>query len=144
MTLDTALNLVWLSIGAVALGLLVLLERRRHRRSTRRARLVRSLAVLVLIVALFPTVSSIDDLFSFSLLSSHFGKHGGPGTTPPGNSKAGMALVRLLETLDHYQVSNIFTLTLALSCFSIVYALRREETTCPVATRPGRAPPYLF
>jgi len=143
MTLDTALNLVWLVIGAVALCFLAFLERRRYRHSTRRARSVRLLAVLILTVALFPTVSSSDDLFSFSLLNSHLGKHDGAGTTPPENPKeqAGMQLSRLLETLDHYQVSNIYTLSLALSCFAFVFALYRETATCPVACRPGRAPP---
>jgi hypothetical protein len=142
MTLDTALNLVWLLIGAVALGCLAFLERRRYRHSTRRARWVRLLAVLILTVALFPTVSSSDDLFSFSLLNSHLGKHGGPGTTPENpKEKAGLLLLRVLETLDHYQVSNIYTLSLALSCFALVFALRREVATCPVVSRPGRAPP---
>ena len=143
MTLDTALNLVWLSIGAVALCFLAFLEKRRYRHSTRRARWVRLVAVLILTVALFPTVSSSDDLFSFSLLNSHLGTHGGAGTTPPDNlkEKAGMVLVRLLETLDHYQISNICTLPLALNCLAFVFALYRKIATCPVACRPGRAPP---
>jgi hypothetical protein len=143
MTLDTALNLVWLSIGAVALCSLAFLERGRYRHSTRRARWVRLVAVLILTVALFPTVSSSDDLFSFALLNSHLEKHGGAGTTPPENpkEKAGMLLFRLLETLDHYQVSNIYTLSLALSCLAFTFALYREVATCAVALRPGRAPP---
>jgi hypothetical protein len=143
MTLDTALNLVWLSIGAVALCFLAFLEMRQYRHSTRRARWLRLVAVLILTVALFPTVSSSDDLFSFALLNSHPGKHGGAGTTPPENlkEKAGMLLVRLLETLDHYQVSSICTLCLALSCLAFVFALYREVATCAVASRPGRAPP---
>jgi hypothetical protein len=112
MSLDTALNFVWLAIGAVALCFLAFLEGRRYRHSTRRARWVRLVAVLILTVALFPTISSSDDLFSFSLLNSHLGKHGGAGTTPPENAKgkAGMLLLRLVETLNHSQVSNIYTL----------------------------------
>ena len=143
MTLDTALNLVWLSIGAVALCFLAFLEKGRYRHSTRRARWVRLVAMLILTVALFPTVSSSDDLFSFALLNSHLGKHGGAGTTPPETSKekAGMLLYRLLETLDHYQVSNIYTFSVALSCLAFVFRLSREVATCAVASRPGRAPP---
>jgi hypothetical protein len=143
MTLDTALNLVWLAIGAVALCLLAFLETRRYRHSTRRARWVRLVAVLVLTVALFPTVSSSDDLFSFALLDSHLGKHGGAGSTPPEDSKekAGMLLYRVLETLDHYQISNIYTLSLAVSCLGFVFALYREVATRAVTSRPGRAPP---
>jgi hypothetical protein len=145
MTLDTALNLAWLSIGAIALCFLAFLERHRYRYSTRRARGARLAAMLILIVALFPTVSSSDDLFSFALLNSHLGKHGGAGTTPPETSKekAGMLLYRLLETLDHYQVSNIYTFSVALSCLAFVFRLSREVATCAVASRPGRAPPSL-
>jgi hypothetical protein len=145
VSLDTALNLVWLFIGAVALCFLAFLEKRRYCHSTRRARWVRLVAVLVLTVALFPTVSSSDDLFSFSLLNSHLGKHGGAGTTPPENlkEKAGMLLLRLLETLDHYQVSSIYTLSLALSCLAFIFAPYREVATCAVPSRPGRAPPRL-
>jgi hypothetical protein len=143
MTVDTALNLVWLAIGAVALSWLGFLESRRYRHSTRRARRMRLLAVLILTVALFPTVSSSDDLFSFSLLNSHLGKHGGAGTTPPEDpkEKAGILLLRLLETLDHYQISNISTLSLALSCLAFVFALDRQVAACAVVSRPGRAPP---
>jgi hypothetical protein len=144
MTLDTALNLVWLAIGAGALCSLAFLEKRRYRHSTRRARGVRLVAVLILTLALFPTVSSSDDLFSFSLLTNHLGKHGGAGSTPPETpkEKAGILLIRLLETLDHYQVSKPYSLSLTLSCLALVFALYREVATCAVASRPGRAPPF--
>jgi hypothetical protein len=145
ITLDTALNLVWLGVCLLALGLLSFLERRRHQRSTRRARSIRFTAVLIVTVALFPSVSSSDDLFSFSLINSHLGKHGGVGNTIPEDSKekAGLQLFRLLETLNHYQVSHVYAFFLAWCCLSLILTLRRQELTRAVLCRPGRAPPLV-
>jgi hypothetical protein len=146
MPLDTALNLVWLSIGAFALASLAVLERRLHRNSTSRARLLRLCAVLIVTVALFPAVSSTDDLFSFSLLNSQLGNHGGAGSSLPENpssrpDKASLQLVRLLETLEHYQVAAIYTLAFTLSCFAVVFAFVRDAIARPILCRSGRAPP---
>jgi len=143
MTLDTALNLVWLGVGLVALALLSLLELRRFRRSTLRARCLRLTAVLIVTVAIFPSVSSSDDLFSFSLINSHLGKHGGFGSSIPEDSKekAGMQLFRLLETLNHFEIAHVYTLSLVLCCVTFVFTLRREVFTRVVLCRPGRAPP---
>jgi len=145
MTLDTALNLIWLGVGIVALVVLSFIERRWFPRSTAKARLRRLAAVLVLTVALFPSVSSSDDLFSFSLLNSHLGKHGGFGSTIPEDSKekSGLQLFRLLETLNHYQISIAYTFSLALWCVAVILTLRREAFTRPVLCRSGRAPPLV-
>lgn len=144
MTLDTALNLIWMGAGVCALVLLSFLEKRWFPRSSAKARLQRLVAVLVVTIALFPSVSSSDDLFSFSLINSHLGKHGGFGSTVPEDSKekAGMQLFRLLETLNHYQVSVVYRLLLALCCVTFIPTLRREAFTRPVRCRAGRAPPF--
>ena len=143
MTLDTVLNLLWLGIGLTALLLLSLVERRRLPHSTFRGRALRLTAVLVVTVALFPSVSSSDDLFSFSLINSHLGKHGGFGSTLPEDpkEKSNLQLFRLLESLGHYQNSHTYTLLLALSCFAVVTGLRRDVLTRSVLCRSGRAPP---
>ncbi len=143
LALDTTLNLVWLIIGMAAVFFLSRVERRHHPLSTKRARLRRLFAVLIVTLALFPSVSSSDDLFSFSLINTHLGKHGGLGSTPPEDSKekAGLQLFRLLETLNHYQVARIFTVTLALCCVAFVLTSWREPSTRPILCRAGRAPP---
>lgn len=143
MTVDTALNLVWLGVGVFSLVLLLFLEKRWFQRSTPRARFRRFATVLILAIALFPSVSSSDDLFSFSLINSHLGKHGGVGSTVPEDSKekAGIQLVRLLETLNHYQVSAIYSVLLALCCIALVLTPQREAFTRAVLCRAGRAPP---
>jgi hypothetical protein len=143
MTLDTVLNLLWLGIGLAALLLLSLVERRRFPGSTFRGRALRLTAVLVVTVALFPSVSSSDDLFSFSLINSHLGKHGGFGSTLPEDpkEKSNLQLFRLLESLGHYQASHTCTLLFALSCYAFVIGLRRDVFTRAVLCRSGRAPP---
>lgn len=145
MTLDTALNLVWLAVGVIALALLLFLEKQWFPRSGWRPRFRRLVAVLVLTVALFPSVSSTDDLFSFSLINHELGKHGNSGSTVPEDSKekAGLQLVRLLETLTHYQVAIAYVLCLAMCCIAFVFALRRDPFTRVVLCRTGRAPPLV-
>ena len=143
MTLDTVLNLLWLGIGLTALLLLSLVEKRLFPHSTLRSRALRLTAVLVVTVALFPSVSSSDDLFSFSLINSHLGKHGGFGSTLPEDpkEKSNLQLFRLLESVGHYQVSHTYTLLFALSCFAFVTGLRPDVQTRAVLCRSGRAPP---
>ncbi len=143
MTVDTALNLVWLGVGVLSLILLSFLEKRWFQRSTPRARFRRLAAVLILAIALFPSVSSSDDLFSFSLINNHLGKHGGVGSTVPEDSKekAGLQLFRLLENLNHYQTSAIYCIFLALYCIAFVLTPQREAFTRAVLCRAGRAPP---
>ena len=141
--LDTALNFAWLGLGVLALILLAMRERRSFAASSRRARLRRLFTVLLMTVALFPSVSSSDDLFSFSLINSQLGKHGGVGGNLPTDSKekAGLQLMRLLETLNHYQISDVHSLALALCCIAFVLTLRRDTLTRIVACPSGRAPP---
>jgi len=143
MTVDTALNLIWLCGGVVSLVLLLVLEKRWFQGSTARARFQRLAAVLIVAIALFPSVSSSDDLFSFSLLNSHMGKHGGVGSTVPEDSKekAGLQLFRLLETLNHYQISAVYRVLLALCCIAFVPTPGCEAFTRAVLCRTGRAPP---
>lgn len=143
ITLDTALNLLWFGVGIVALGLLSFLEPRWFPRTTRRARAVRVTAVFVVTVALFPSVSSSDDLFSFSLINRHLGKHGGFGNTIPEDSKekAGMQLFRLLESLNHCQLSHSYSFFLVWCFTALVLMIHREVSTRSVACRSGRSPP---
>jgi len=143
MTLDTALNLIWAGAGVLGLILLFFFEKRWFPRSSSRARFRRLSAVLILAVALFPSVSSSDDLFSFSLMNSHLGKHGGFGSTVPEDSreKAGLQLFRTLENLNQYQISAVYALALALWCVALVFTPRRQAVTRTVLCRAGRAPP---
>lgn len=144
ITLDTALNLTWAGIGVVALILLAVLEKKQHRGSTRHARWRRLVAVMIVTVALFPAVSSSDDLFSFSWINSHLGGRGGFGNSLPEETrdKAGLQLFRLLETLNHYQLAHSWVLLVTLCCLAFVSVLGHEAFTRSILCRPGRAPPF--
>ena len=144
LTLDTALNLLWVAIGVFALAALAVAERRSRRQSTRRARCQRLAAVLLVSVSLFPAVSYSDDLFSFSLLQTHFGHHDGVGSTPPedpSEKTSSVQLARLLESLHHLQISAFCAVAFFLCCLATVFFVRVASTTRPVLCRSGRAPP---
>ncbi|PWU05477.1 MAG: hypothetical protein C5B51_14545 [Terriglobia bacterium] len=143
MTLDSVLNLLWLAISVSALGGTWLLERHRCVSTTRGTRFQRVVAVLLLSLALFPSVSDSDDLFNFSLLQIPLGKHGGLGNGPAQESreKANLHLSRLLQTLEHFQIAAVRALIPSVWCLVVLLAWRPAVYTRPVLCRSGRAPP---
>jgi hypothetical protein len=81
------------------------LSRKDPEQQTGRVR--RFIAVVLTAVSLFPCVSATDDEFCFSLLQTSSRTRGGVGAPLPEDSKdqVGRCLARVLESLDHYQVS---------------------------------------
>ncbi len=140
LALDTLLNLLWASICVSALIWAGRREVKRFRVSTGRARLRRVAAVALFALALFPSVSDSDDLFTFSLLHSPLG---GTSNSPLEDSKekASLQLASLLETLGHYPIGRIYTFALALFCISILTSFHPEYLTRTIRCRSGRAPP---
>jgi len=146
LTLDAALNLLWLAICVSALGGLAVWELRTRTGSRRQYRLQRLGAVLLVGVSLFPAVSSSDDLFSFSLLQFPFGQHDGVGNTPPEDPHSRTSfvhLVRLLESLGHYELSAFYSVVLALLWVAAVVFTKTAAPVRTVLCRCGRAPPSL-
>jgi hypothetical protein len=145
LSLDAALNLLWVAIALAALCGLAVLDRRHYRDSKRRVRLLRVCAVLLVSVSLFPAVSYSDDLFSLSFLQTHFGQHDGVGNAPPEDSrdKDSLQLARLLQTLEHYQPSGFCWLALAPLWVALIFGSQRRLTTRAVMCRPGRSPPHF-
>jgi hypothetical protein len=143
VTLDTTLNVLWLAIGAAALAGLGISERR-HWRARAAGRASRVLAVLLITVALFPCVSLTDDDFCFSLLQSHFGRHGGVGAPLPEDSKdktEQVHLVRMFLSLAHSQVSAAYTVSVTLCCFGFVLTFGSLTAARALLCQAGRAPP---
>lgn len=145
MALDTALNLVWLAIGVSGLAALSFAEAR-HALGSRLGRLRRVVAVLIVMVALFPCVSFSDDLFSFSFLQSHLGKHGGVGTLPPEDSKekSTVHLVRVLQSLEHFQACAPYAFAVTLWFFPIIVVAVVTGNARDLLCRAGRSPPAVF
>ena len=142
LMLDSGLNLLWLGISVAALVWLAVAESRVPARLG--ARLRRVFALVVVALALFPTVSDSDDIFSFSLLDGRLGQHGdgfgGPATEDP-KEKDGLQLIRLLESLEHYEQAGGYAPAPALFCLQTLTTPRLEVFTRAVVCRPGRAPP---
>jgi hypothetical protein len=140
--LDSGLNLLWLVISVAALVWLAIAETRAASRVG--ARLRRIFALVVVTLALFPTFSDSDDIFSFSLFDFRPGQHGGGfGSAPTEDPKEkdGLQLIRLLESLEHYEQGGGFAPAPALFCLETLATPRLGVFTRAVVRRPGRAPP---
>jgi hypothetical protein len=94
-------------------------------------------------VVIFPSISDSDDLFHFSLLQIPTQQSGGFGNAPQEDrqEKANLQLARLLETLEHFQVSGFHLFTFGLYCFAISLSLRLSSFTRCIGCNAGRAPP---
>jgi len=140
--LDTALNLLWAAISVAALCWLARAERlsANDSRARRRQRLI---AVCLMAIAIFPSISDSDDLFHFSLLQAPTGQ-GGFGSVPQEDRQEkanSLHLARLLQTLEHFQVSGFYLFAFALYCVAISLALRLASFSRSVKCNAGRAPP---
>jgi hypothetical protein len=145
VTLDAALNLIWLGICVSALGLLARSEFR-HRYAGR-ARLRHLASVVLVALALFPCVSASDDFFCLSLLETHPAQQGGTGSPLPEDSHdktaANVYLARVLSALDHVRPAAFFSLALALSFIAVVFIRPRIAASHTLLSRTGRAPPSV-
>jgi len=140
LSLHTALNLLWLGITVSALAWFACREAKRPASG----RWLRLFAVCAICITLFPTISDSDDLFNFSLLQVPTERHGGVGNTPPqedSREKSSLQLARLLETLDHYQVTMFWSICLTLACLGMFRSSRPECMTRAVLCNAGRGPP---
>jgi hypothetical protein len=145
-SLTNALNWVWLAVAAGALVWFALNETRRRRRAGRRSGLRRLLAVVLVAFAIFPALSSSDDLLSYSLLSVQFGQHGGFGSQvpeDPAETTARVQLARLLETLERFQTAVICSLTVCLFCLTYTCVFRPRFHERIVERPSGRSPPSI-
>jgi hypothetical protein len=146
LTLDAALNLLWVAISLMALLWFARMERDRRRHGAVHGRFRRLFAVCMMAVALFPSVSDSDDLFNFSLLripTSHPGSVGSIPSPPDSREKDTIHLARLLETLEHFQVTGFYTFALALFCVAASISLRPAFYSRVIRCNSGRAPPLL-
>jgi hypothetical protein len=138
LTLDTALNLLWLGISVAALLWFGRMEWKRSRKVRPR----RLFAVFLATIALFPIVSDSDDLFSFSLLQIPTSHRNSAGTTPEDSrEKDTLQLARLLESLDHFQITALYQIVLSLCFVAMLWTVGLSIRSRTVLANPGRAPP---
>ena len=143
--LDTALNLMWAAISVAALLWFFRLEWSRGQRVSRHGRYRRLFAVCLMAVVIFPSISDSDDLFHFSLLQIPTRQSGGFGSAPQEDrqEKASLQLARLLETLEHFEVSGFQLFAFGLYCVAISLSLCLSSFTRCIGCNAGRAPPLV-
>jgi len=127
--LVTVLNLVWLLVGFAAIAALLASERRRWTISSTRGR--RLLAVLLVMVSLFPCVSASDDVINFAYVSAGLETRSGFGHSAPDHSDTDTVIYLVLQNLEHLQVTAFYTLFVAffffgLVCFCTPRSVRRQ------------------
>jgi hypothetical protein len=141
-SLDISLNLVWVAICVAAVAWALWAERRGSPRSawTRTRRLA---AVLLVALALFPSVSVSDDEISFWFLFAPSNHRGGSAPIEEGKERSAQQLARVLNSLEHFQVNGIWTFTLTLFFLSLVLILLPVANERFLICRAGRAPPSV-
>ena len=139
--LVTVLNLIWL-FAAVA-GIAALLVSDRLRRSPGCAKAHRLIAVLLVMVSLFPCVSASDDLINFAYFSAGLETRSGFGHSVPDQSNGNTVIYLALQNLEHLQVTAFYTLFVSLCFFGFVSYFRSKSLARQLPSFVGRAPPPI-
>jgi len=144
VSFDAALNLLWLLVCLGAVVYQTVLEQRLGKRRDGRARSRRTLSVIMAAIALFPCISATDDVVAMWCLNG----------SVAGDEKAGLVsehgtplkpaanLVRLLELIDHFQISVAFYILLILCLITLLVAHQRPPLVWCIRSSSGRSPPY--
>lgn len=148
MHFDTALNLVWLLLGSVALGssvYAIFYSRCEENRQSRRLHIV-GLGLIVL--ALFPYISATDDVLRIEHFSSQHEAALQPtkqhsSSTPNKGHSGTDNLMRLYEVMDSPLICRVceFSLTFVFIAFAVLPAIRLLERPAPRCA--GRSPPVF-
>ncbi len=138
MHFDTALNLLWLALGIVALASTV--RSAFYRRSAAGAPAwLHIVGVALIVAALFPYISATDDLVRSENLTHQDRDHSSSGKKTPNNN-----LIRLYETLDNPLAAPTCTLTLTLFAVWVIFLFFAERVHRTAPTCAGRSPPLAF
>ena len=139
--LVTVLNLVWLfaAVGAVA----ALLVSDCSSRSPRCEKAQRLIAVLLVMVSLFPCVSASDDLINFASFSAGLETRSGFGHSVPDKSDGNTVISLALQNLEHLQISAFYTLFVVLCFFGFVSYFHSGSVARQLPSFVGRAPPRI-
>ena len=137
MHFDTALNLVWLSLGALALARTICVTFGQAAVRTPTSRWLHIVGVGLIIAALFPYISATDDVLRIEhFKAQHDPRHQSKQTQNDD-------LMRLYETMDSPLVCPISEVSLVFFFISIVFTpvVRLIERIAPLHA--GRSPPRL-
>jgi hypothetical protein len=139
VTFDLTLNVLWLLLGALAIGITL------RASSIRGGSVSWRLAGIVLVVAaLFPFVSATDDIVRVEHYttehdtSEHGQRHSGQHNTSSDD------LIRLYEALDAPVTPDIAVLAFVLLFVSLVIVFAGAVLTRVAPGESGRSPPVFF
>lgn len=138
--LETALNLIWLTLSVLLVAGIVCRDIRRKDESLA-SRLRHCLAILVVGLALFPSVSVSDDEISFWFLQ-HPASRGSMGIpVEESKEKATQQLARFLDIIENYSVTALWSFALILLFLTFVTTKALLTTERTRLCRAGRSPP---
>ncbi|MFL6464056.1 MAG: hypothetical protein ACJ73N_06560 [Bryobacteraceae bacterium] len=134
MQFDTALNLVWLLLGAMSLVITLGLSRR----ASFNSKWLHLIGVAAIVVALFPYISATDDV----LRIEHFNAQ----QTHENGSKRSASddLLRLYETLDSPLLCGSCRIALTLIFLSLLSAPAQYLIRRSIPLEAGRSPPLSY
>ena len=138
--LTTALNVIWATLGFLAL-LAFFISERRGILVARGSRVRRFAAVSVIVLSLFPCVSASDDILGLAELGVKAQHHTSRGTLP---DKSSLQLSHLLQALENLQIATIFFFACVSLCFGFIFHARHESIARQLPCLLGRAPPAAF
>ena len=138
MHFDTALNVVWVVLGVIALAetIRASIRQRRTRRSSASLHIV---GVALIVAALFPYISATDDLVcGEDLAARQHQSHSSSSKKNPNQN-----LIRLYETLDTPLACATCSLTVTFFAVWLVLApvFATDHRIAPACA--GRSPPFL-
>jgi hypothetical protein len=132
---ETALNLAWLLLGALALACTTHATFRRKPQEHRAPAWLHIVGVGLIVAALFPYISATDDIVRIEDFSSQHEPHHAGKQNKTDN------LVRLYETMDTPWICPVAEVALIFFFISLVFTplARRIERVAPFES--GRSPP---
>lgn len=136
MPFETALNLVWMLLGLLALGCTAHAEFRRSPEQRRAPAWLHIVGVALIVAALFPYISATDDIVRIE----HFSSQHDPHRSHHKHSK-NEDLIRLYEAMDSPLACPVSRVVLIFFFISLLFArpMRVIERIAPFEA--GRSPP---
>jgi hypothetical protein len=130
---ETALNCVWLLLGATAIAGTVRAARRRGSESRRFSASLQLIGISAVVLALFPYISASDDVLRIASAA--------PQKSETGSRPSNGDTVRLYEVIDSAIVTSgcSFAVTLVFVCLVVSFTAEPRSRAVPFAS--GRSPP---
>lgn len=135
MYFESALNLVWLSLGLLALASTIRTSFRAKAAQKRGPAWLHVVGVALIVVALFPYISATDDVVRIEHWNAeHNHQH-------PGKHSQNDELIRLYETMDTPLVCRICEVALTFFFISLVFTPLARLIDRIAPSQAGRSPP---